>query len=195
MSLHPFGWVLCRTNAGAMTEVLHLLEAGYCTALVGGGGPLRALALAANDLKEGRRTDHPELVLFPSWGAVQDYAAHDPAGGDLQPLVDLVARHGTEAILTAVSQLHDEQGAQVTVSTAHKAKGREWTRVRIADDFPQPKDTDQRDANGNPVPTAIDDADARLAYVAITRARHNFDRGGLAWIDHHPDGARSRRSQ
>jgi superfamily I DNA/RNA helicase len=180
--------VLCRTNAGAMTEVMHLLQGGYRTALVGGGGALRALALAARDLKEGRRTAHPELVLFPTWGAVQDYAAHDPAGGDLQPLVDLVDRHGTEEILAAVGQLHDEQGAQVTVSTAHKAKGREWPRVRIAGDFPPPKDTDQRDANGNPVPGPIDDAEARLAYVAITRARRHLDRGGLAWIDHHPDG-------
>ena len=180
--------VLCRTNVGAMTEVLSLLQAGYRTALVGGGAALRALALAARDLKEGRRTAHPELVLFPAWGAVQDYASHDPAGGDLQPLVDLVDRHGTEAILAAVDQLDEETRAQVIVSTAHKAKGREWHSVRIAGDFHPPKDTDQRDDNGNLVPGRVDDAEARLAYVAITRARHHLDRGGLAWIDHHPDG-------
>ena len=58
--------------------------------------------LAARDLKEGRRTSHPELVLFPSWGELQDYAEHDPAGRDLQPLVDLVDTHGTDAILAAV---------------------------------------------------------------------------------------------
>ena len=72
-------------------------------ALAGGGDSLRALALAARDLKEGRRTTHPELLLFPSWGELQDYAAHDPAGRDLQPLVDLVDTHGTDAILTAVA--------------------------------------------------------------------------------------------
>jgi superfamily I DNA/RNA helicase len=130
------------------------------------------------------------LVLFPTWGAVQDYAAHDPAGGDLQPLVDLVDRHGTDAILAAIARLDDETNAQVTVSTAHKAKGREWPRVRIAGDFPPPKDTDQQDDNGRPIPGPVDDAEARLAYVAVTRARHRLDREGLSWIDDHPDGCR-----
>ncbi|MFC4036096.1 hypothetical protein ACFO3J_32285 [Streptomyces polygonati] len=34
----------------------------------------------------------------------------------------------------------------------------------------------------------IDDAEARLAYAAVTRARRHLDCGGLVWIDHHPDG-------
>jgi superfamily I DNA/RNA helicase len=179
--------VLCRTNVGAMNEVMHLLAAGLRTSLVGGGGALRALALAAGDLKDGRRTAHPELVLFPTWGAVQDYAAYDPAGGDLQPLVDLVDKHGVHEILAAVDHLHDEAACQVTVSTAHKAKGREWPRVQIAADFHPPKDTDQLGPDGNPIPGPVDSAEARLAYVAVTRAQHLLDRSGLSWIDRYPD--------
>lgn len=76
-----------------------------------------------------------ELVLFASWGEVQNYAAYDPVGGNLQPFVDLVDTHGPEAILTAVDKLTDEGDADVTVSTAHKAKDREWPTVRIVDDF------------------------------------------------------------
>jgi len=178
--------VLCRTNVGAMAQVMELLETGYRVALVGGGDSLRALALAAHDLKEGRRTTHPELVLFPSWGDLQDYAVHDPAGRDLQPLVDLVDTHGTDAILSAVAQLVPEQQAEVTVSTAHKAKGREWARVKIADDFTPPKDSDQLDDTGRAVPGPIDDGEARLAYVAVTRTRHRLDIGGLSWIEDHP---------
>ncbi len=60
--------VLCRTNVGAMAQVITLMAAGYRVALAGGGDSLQALALAARDLKEGRRTHHPELILFPSWG-------------------------------------------------------------------------------------------------------------------------------
>ena len=175
--------VLCRTNVGAMAHVMDLMTAGCRVALVGGGESLRALALAARDLKDGRRTTHPELILFPSWGELQDYAAHD-----LQPLVDLVDTHGTDAILAAVARLVPEQHAQVTVSTAHKAKGREWPRVKIADDFTPPQDTDQQDAEGRAVPGPIDDADARLAYVAVTRARSRLDLGGLSWIHDHPHG-------
>ncbi|MFD5597181.1 UvrD-helicase domain-containing protein [Streptomyces griseorubiginosus] len=178
--------MLCRTNVGAMAQVMKLLDTGYRVALVGGGDSLRALALAAHDLKEGRRTSHPELVLFPSWGDLQDYAVHDPAGRDLQPLVDLVDTHGTDAILSAVAQLVPEQQAEVTVSTAHKAKGREWARVKIADDFTPPKDSDQSDATGRAIPGPIDDGEARLAYVAVTRTRHRLDIGGLSWIEDHP---------
>ncbi len=50
-----------------------------------------------------------------------------------------------DAILTAVDQLTSEDHADVTVTTAHSAKGREWPTVQIGDDFPPPKDTDQRD--------------------------------------------------
>jgi superfamily I DNA/RNA helicase len=180
--------VLCRTNIGAMAEVMRLLAEGHRVALTRGGQQLAALAHAARDLKEGRRTNHQELVLFSSWGELQDYAAYDPAGRDLQPFVDLVDTHGPDAILTAVDELTDEATADVTVSTAHKAKGREWPTVKIADDFPEPKDADQHDAEGRPIPKPVSDIDARLAYVAVTRARNRLDLGGLAWIDSHPQG-------
>ncbi|WP_327389203.1 UvrD-helicase domain-containing protein [Streptomyces microflavus] len=180
--------ILCRTNVGAMREVMQLLDTDHRVALTGGGESLRALARAADDLRAGRRTFHPELLLFPTWGDLQDYAANDPAGRDLQPLVDLVDTHGTDAILNAVYRLDPESAAHVTVSTAHKSKGREWASVKIADDFTPPRDTDKKDANGRPVPAPIDEAEARLAYVAVTRARRRLDLGGLSWIHDHPDG-------
>ncbi|EDY60680.1 DNA helicase [Streptomyces sviceus ATCC 29083] len=180
------GAVLCRTNIGAVTEVMRLLEAGRGVALTRGGQTLIALALAARDLKDGRRTSHPELVLFASWGELQEYAEYDPAGRDLQPFVELVDTHGPEAIIAAVDALTDEDKAEVTVSTAHKAKGREWLGVRIADDFPPPPDSDQLDDSGCPIPEPVSETDARLAYVAVTRARHQLDLGGLAWIENQP---------
>jgi superfamily I DNA/RNA helicase len=172
--------VLCRTNIGAMTEVMRLLGEGHRVALTRGGQQLAQLASAARNLMEGRRTHHPELVLFASWGDLQDYAAYDPAGHDLQPFVDLIDTHGPDAILAAVSELSEEAHADVTVSTAHKAKGREWPTVRIGNDFPQPQDTDPGTSTAAQAPE-VSDADARLAYVAITRARHRLDLGGLAW--------------
>lgn len=32
------------------------------------------------------------------------------------------------------------------------------------------------------------EAEARLAYVAVTRARDQLDLGGLPWVNNHPDG-------
>jgi superfamily I DNA/RNA helicase len=83
----------------------------------------------------------------------------------------------------------DEAHADVTVSTAHTAKGRERPSVHISNDFPPPKDTDQHDDQGRPVPEPVGDTDARLAYAAVTRARRHLDLGGLSWIDAHPPDA------
>lgn len=180
--------ILCRSNVGAMLEVMRLLDAGRRVALVGGGSALSALALAARDLKEGRRTNHHELMLFESWGELQEYAEHDPSGTDLLPLVDLIDDHGVDVVLAALARLSDEQSAEVTVSTTHRAKGREWSSVRIADDFTEPADPDELDAAGLPLPGRIEQSEARLAYVAVTRARHELDLGGLSWINSHPQG-------
>lgn len=77
--------VLCRTNIGAVTEILALLNVGTATALVGGGDALRALAQAARDLIGGRRTHHPELLLFTTWNELRDYAELDPAAQTCSP--------------------------------------------------------------------------------------------------------------
>lgn len=181
--------ILCRTNGGAMAEILALLGLGRRVALVGRGDTLSELALAARDLKSGRRTSHPELLLFSTWGEVQDYTENDPDGRELQPFVDVIDEHGVDVVLDVISRLCDEAGAEVTVSTVHKAKGREWPTVRIANDFLEPEDPDpELDTNGEPLPGPIDPAEARLAYVAVTRARERLDLGGLSWINRHPDG-------
>ncbi|MFJ9418449.1 UvrD-helicase domain-containing protein [Streptomyces sp. NPDC101227] len=180
--------ILCRSNVGAMVEVIRQLEAHRRVALAGGGEALSALARAAHDLEAGRRTMHPELMLFESWSELREYAEYDPAGRDLLPLVELVDEHGTAALLHALHRLSPEESAEVTVSTAHRAKGREWASVRIAGDFTGPDDLDEHGADGKPLPGPIDIDEARLAYVAVTRARARLDIGGLSWINGHPAG-------
>jgi hypothetical protein len=136
---------------------------------------------AAQQLKAGRRTNHPELFLFSSWGEVQEYAEHDAAGRDLRAIVQLVDTHGPETIIRAVGRLSAEDEAQVTVSTAHKAKGREWPSVRIGPGFePPPIDDDGRQR-----PLSL--AEARLIYVAVTRARELLDPAGIAWADEYEE--------
>jgi hypothetical protein len=178
--------ILCRTNVGAMVAVMELLADNRRVALVGGGKALEDLAIAAGQLKAGRRASHPELVLFSTWGELQDYAEFDPSGQDLMPLVDIIDEHGVEVILAAVRKLSEEDDAQIVISTAHKAKGREWPTVQIAPDF-EPAPSEETDAHGRPVPTPILPEEARLAYVAVTRARQHLDPVGLAWFDTHPD--------
>ncbi|MFB7275407.1 UvrD-helicase domain-containing protein [Streptomyces sp. NPDC056244] len=179
--------LLCRTNGGAIAEIFKLLDEGTRVALAGGKKALTELAKAAGALKSGLRASHPDLVLFRNWGELVEYAEDDPDGADLLPLVEVIEKHGAEKVLAAMEQLHLEHEAEVTISTAHRAKGREWPQVRIAADFREPL-TRERDLEGNNIPGPIALDDARLAYVAVTRARKHLDLGGLSWIENHPDG-------
>ncbi|MBO0801520.1 MAG: ATP-dependent helicase [Nocardiopsaceae bacterium] len=169
--------VLCRGNADVMHEVLGFLEAGVPVAITGGGAALRKLAEAARELKAGQPTSHPELFLFPDWASVQEYAENDSSAHDLKSLVDLVDSYGAETIIGAVDRLSREEEATVTVSTAHKAKGREWGSVRIGPGFGPPS------ADDDGVQHPLSAAEARLIYVAVTRARKTLDITGLGWAD------------
>ncbi len=173
---HPQA-VLCRGNADAMSEVLSYLERGIPVALTGGGGALQRTATAALELKAGRRTSHPELFLFSSWGEVQEYAEQDKAGQDLKAIVQLVDAYGPDRIIEAVNRLSPEETAHVTVSTAHKAKGREWPSVRVGQGFTEPSVDDHG------IQRPLNQAEARLIYVAVTRAGRLLDPEGIAWID------------
>ena len=181
------GTVLCRTNATAMAEAMNAMAAsGRKVAITGGGREILALAEAAITLKAGTGTSHPELFAFRTWGEVQDYAENDPGGSDLQVLVKLIDDHGPETIIDAVRRLSDERYASLIISTAHKAKGREWDSVRIAEDFREPKQDPDKPGE---LPK-ISPPEAMLAYVAVTRAKLTLDRSGLAWVDQYADAAR-----
>ncbi|MFD0884610.1 UvrD-helicase domain-containing protein [Streptosporangium algeriense] len=161
--------VLCRTNAGAIGQAIAAIGAGHKPALVGGGDDIRRLAEACQDLQAGRGTTHPELMAFTSWPEVREYVEHDTGGHDLKVLVQLVDSHGPQRIIRVVDQLVPEQGADVVISTTHKAKGREWPTVRLAADFPEIYDKDGQ----------LKRAEVMLGYVAVTRAREALDCSGL----------------
>jgi hypothetical protein len=100
--------ILCRSNAGAIAEILTLLKNGRRVALAGRAAELQRLTTAARDLQAGRRTDHHDLVLFSTWGEVQDYVESDPDGRDLLPFVDIIDQHGVDIVLATLSQLSTE---------------------------------------------------------------------------------------
>jgi hypothetical protein len=184
--------VLCRTNGRAVQEVMTAHEGGIAVSLVGGGHDIRSLAPAAQRLQAGQPAGHPELVAFNTWQAVRDYAENDPTGSDLAVAVKLIDDYGADEVIAAVDACVSEDRAQLVVSTAHKSKGREWDRVRIAADFREPTIDKQ---SGARAPIAKEEA--MLAYVAVTRAKEILDNDGLAWIhseDYERDATRPARA-
>jgi hypothetical protein len=101
------------------------------------------------------------------------------------PLVDVIDEYGVCIVWASMSQLSTEATAEVTVSTAHGARVREWPRMRLAGTFPNQSIQKRRSdtlswrdrSRGDP---------ARIGRG--TRARHQLDLGGLSWINRHPDG-------
>ena len=66
--------------------------------------------------------------------------------------------------------------AERVLATAHKAKGLEWPRVRLADDFPSLEELDAADGDELPYLTAEErDQELHLLYVAVTRARQQLE--------------------
>ena len=62
------------------------------------------------------------------------------------------------------------------LATAHKAKGLEWARVRLASDFPSLEELDALDQDGLPHLTPEErDQELHLLYVAVTRARQQLE--------------------
>jgi hypothetical protein len=181
---HPDA-VLCRTNGEALKRAIAAIEKGLKVAFPKGTGELVSLTKAAKDLKLGRPCDHPDLMAFTSWGQLQDFVDNDPDGEDLKQFVGLVDEHGVDGLFEILSQIgSEEKGAEadITISTAHSAKGREWRMVQIADDFREPKRDPEAPRDQLPrIPPEM----ARLAYVAVTRGMYVLDRSGLAWVDHY----------
>jgi hypothetical protein len=175
--------ILCRTNASAMAQAMKAMENGLRVALVGGTKALESLAYAAGALRKGEPTTHPELIAFTSWSELMAYT-EEPGGGDLKALVGLINQHGVPAIIDACKNTVDERRGvpDVVISTAHKSKGREWKKVRVSDDFKEPKPVVDP-LSGETGPGVILKAEAMLHYVTVTRAREHLDRGGLNWVD------------
>jgi superfamily I DNA/RNA helicase len=183
MSETDFDAIICRTNAGVIDRAIEQCQSGAVVkvTITGGFGKLRKWAEAADRLRSGQSTDHPDLAAFKDWTAVQVHSKTDE-GSDLRMMVNLIDNYGTGAIYQVVSTCIDgdskdgkNANADVTCVTAHKSKGLEWDRVLINGDFSPPKD------NEDGTPGTVSDFDLRLIYVAVTRARLHLDATNIAW--------------
>jgi len=168
--------VLCRTNAEVIAQAMHFGDSGHRVGVVGGTYAIKQMAEGALALQSGRQASHPDMMAFKSWGEFKEYVEEE--GGDLKVFVKIVDNYGAQTVINVADSCVDEKYADVVISTGHKAKGREWERVRIGNDFQPPEPDSDTGEDGKPNSTEM-----MLGYVAVTRAQNELDRGSLEWID------------
>ncbi|MBF4549380.1 UvrD-helicase domain-containing protein [Pseudoclavibacter sp. VKM Ac-2888] len=176
MSGTPDG-ILARSNGGSLRAIMTQQERGKKVHVAGQNQAktLLELATACEQLQDRGKTNHRDLSSFASWSEVQNLVESGELR-ELEPLVKIVDQYTARTVIKAIeSCTANPDDADVTVSTAHVAKGLEWSRVRIHNDFYEPG----HDDDGNPKP--IRREEARLAYVAVTRAKDHLDATELGW--------------
>lgn len=168
--------ILCRTNAEAIAQAMSAAQAGRSYAIVGGTEDIKKFAESAAALMQNNTygVRHPDLIAFKNWGAVKEFVEEE--GGSLKVFVNLIDSHGPDTIIKVADEAVPEGRGDVTISTAHKAKGREWNRVKIANDFKEPINEDGSDGT-------LNKSEMMLAYVSVTRAQLVLDNQGLAWVN------------
>lgn len=131
--------ILGRTNAALCMEAVNLCGKTP-TAIVGGAKAIQATLQSAIALWRGQpeKVTHPTIRLFDSFEAMEVFAkeTRDPEVGMLVRLIRDNADKVDSIALSLMERLVPESAAHVVLSTVHKAKGREWNQVILADDFP-----------------------------------------------------------
>ncbi|SIT51686.1 DNA/RNA helicase, superfamily I [Paraburkholderia piptadeniae] len=162
----PVDAVLCRKNVTAIWHLAAGVEAGHKPAIRMSPAEIEAFADGADLLLAGRRAFRPAAFsLFETWSDAQSFA-RSAVGRDLLPIVQIVDECGTAYLRALARRISPEAGSDYVISTVHRAKGLEWKRVKVTNDF-RFKVVDGR--------MTLDDDEMRLLYVAITRAQHLLD--------------------
>lgn len=181
--------LIARTNSTLIEAIVRTLRdhANARIGVVGGVQELSKLVDGAAKLLRGERpTTCPDLMDFATWDEVREHASTD-WGRDVAVLVKLVDEHGTDGLANALRAVEGNEAradeCHLLLSTAHKAKGAEWSRVVLANDFPTPNDADLGlDPRGDK--TLWDHEQANLLYVSATRAKQELSIAHCdAWAD------------
>lgn len=180
--------ILCRTNFGAIEAVIKYANHDHITVIpknIELDHTLKLLKeiemfrLGDGQLNTAR---HPIFSNFTSYDELQKFCKETSQDTTIAPTVKLYNEYGFEAIcdiLDGVGNVDKRRKEVVIATTAHKAKGLEWKNVLIWDDFQKMMKYDQmQTVLDGKAPTSlvgkdpIDDAEARLLYVTITRAKN-----------------------
>jgi hypothetical protein len=187
--LHPargfstVAWVSF-SNVTLLEVALQCIEHGLSFHIVGQGRDEKSLILAAMKLKSGKFDPKGPLSAYRQWSELEEEAASVP-DGDAAKLLKLYRHPGFGSILDALNRGENrESDARVILTTAHRAKGREWDCVVIDPDLdasPEPTAAQIRKKRRffveNDTLRFDNREDIHLRYVAFTRGRKHLHVG------------------
>jgi hypothetical protein len=167
--------VLCRSNGGLLEEAISACGAGIPFAIVGGIDEVRQLVADAVELHRGKRPARPPFSAFDDWIEAKE-AVEAGMAQDVSFIVKLIDQKGPEKVLADMRTIErtivEERYARLTISTIHKAKGREWSVVRLSSDIlPVEAIREKLTQARSPAERRQIAEEVNLVYVACTRAK------------------------
>ena len=166
--------IIARTNAMIFTEAVNLCHDGCKIAFLGGIDGYRF-----NDIMDiyllnvGKKAEikNSHIRSFTTYSALKEFA-EEADDWELKSKYKIVEKYG-ERLPILVEYIKrsavERAQAQYILTTAHKSKGSQFSKVRLCEDFSE-FFLDNELSDG----TSIDPEEFNLLYVAVTRAKESI---------------------
>lgn len=172
---------LARKNSTAFELALELVSIGRKPRIeVDALSILKLLEDAQKLMERQPVSKSSEFFGFNSWSEVEMYIELNEKA-DFAPFVRMLQKNDPQILRHILENLANPAEYDCTIMTAHKSKGLEFGKVCLLDDFSYsvPKASDPPDHE------LIDPDEARLIYVASTRAVNELDVSNIEGFYNH----------
>ncbi len=155
---------LYRTNIALVMDALDVVGTGVAVNLEFNVKEFVRLVEQAQMLFDGQgdKVKHEDLLCYKDWADLKKEVKF--SGGELGRIVTLIEDGKAMKIMRLLTTHQNTGNPDLTLTTAHKSKGREWGTVVMADDFPT-------GYNEQGEWVGLADAEKMLFYVGCTRAQ------------------------
>ncbi|QDP59528.1 MAG: putative F-box DNA helicase protein 1 [Prokaryotic dsDNA virus sp.] len=155
-----------RTNGALLSSALKLIQEGKRLNIETDLGEFIVMLKSAKALFKGKlnQVKHEEILPYLSWAEFVEEAENDPS---LERIASIVEANKADHYLAVLRKHKNVTNPDIIFVTAHKAKGREFSNVILAEDF--------NDGYEDGVYKGLSEEEKRLLYVAATRAIDNLE--------------------
>lgn len=155
--------ILYRSNIGLIFDAIDSLDAGHKIALEIDVQDFCRMLESCYQLQQGniRKVKHEEILAYSNW---KEFTIEAQSNPELSRMVQIIKSGRMRSVIKTLNNMPNTNNPDITFTTAHKSKGREWDQVVLGDDYPavRNKDGSYRE---------LSYSEANLLYVACTRAK------------------------